>query len=70
MRGVFGNWAWVANGILFALKHAGLAWVLPGIVPVSLGLAFYAGPLAVLVHWLGNDLELIPAVIQAVLGAG
>jgi membrane protease YdiL (CAAX protease family) len=75
MRGVFGDWAWVANGVLFALKHAGLAWVLLGIVPVSLGLAFYAGPLgslplAVLVHWLGNDLELIPAMIQAVLGAG
>jgi membrane protease YdiL (CAAX protease family) len=60
----------MANGVSFAFKHAGLAWVIPGILPVSLGLAFYAGPLgslplAVLVHWLGNDLELIPAVLGA-----
>jgi len=51
------------NGVLFALKHASLGWVIPD-PAVSLGLAFYAGrwdlPLAVLVHWLGNDLELIP----------
>jgi membrane protease YdiL (CAAX protease family) len=74
MCGVFGDWAWAANGVLFAFKHGGLSWVIPGILPVSLGLACYAGPLgslplAILVHWLGKDLELIPAVVKAVLGA-
>jgi len=74
MQGVFGRWAWVANGLLFTLKHAAFFWMMPGIVSVGLGLAYYVGPLgslplAIMAHWLGNDLELIPAMCKVVFGA-
>jgi membrane protease YdiL (CAAX protease family) len=73
MKGVFGRWAWVANGILFAGKHAALFWMIPTLIPVGLGLAYYFGPLgslplAILAHWIGNDLDLIPQLITAVFG--
>ena len=74
MKGVFGRWAWVANGILFAGKHAALFWMIPTLIPVGLGLAFFFGPLgslpiAILAHWVGNDLDLIPELIMAVFGS-
>jgi membrane protease YdiL (CAAX protease family) len=32
MRGVFGRWDWVANGILFGLYHLHVPWAIPGAV--------------------------------------
>lgn len=74
MKGVFGRWAWVANGFLFAGKHAALFWMIPTLIPVGLGLAFFFDPLgslplAILAHWIGNDLDLLPEMIMAVFGS-
>jgi membrane protease YdiL (CAAX protease family) len=46
MRGVFGKWDWVANGLLFTLKHVYQRWLFPGILVGGLAFAFAAGPLA------------------------
>ena len=43
MRGVFGSWDWVANGILFTLKHVYQRWLFPGILVGGLGFAFTFG---------------------------
>lgn len=40
MRGVFGRWDWVANGVLFGLYHLHQPWGLPGNVLSGLLLAF------------------------------
>lgn len=58
MRGVFGKYDFIANGIGFTLKHAYFYWRFPMILPCSfafpvvykvLGL-----PMAMLLHWLTN----------------
>lgn len=49
MRCVFGKWDWVANGVLFTLKHMYQRWLYPGILVGGLGFAFAAGPLGSLV---------------------
>ena len=59
MRGVFGKWDWVANGMGFALKHLYFWWRVPMLVPAGLGFAFIFGPLgslplSILSHWIGN----------------
>jgi len=74
MRGVFGKWTWVANGILFALKHAYKIWLLPSFWTAGL-LAFIFGPLgslplALFWHWVANDLLVIIATIPVVFGGG
>ena len=46
MRGAFGRWEWVANGVLFTLKHVYQRWLFPGILVGGLSFAFAAGPLA------------------------
>lgn len=61
MRGVFGRWSWVANGVLFGLKHAYVWWRLPYLVPVGVAIAYIFGPvgslpLSILFHWLGNTI--------------
>lgn len=61
MVGVFGRWAWVANGILFGLKHAYVWWRLPYLVPVGVAIAYIFGPLgslplSIFFHWLGNTI--------------
>jgi membrane protease YdiL (CAAX protease family) len=73
MRGVFGRWDWVANGVLFTLKHAYQRWLYPGILVGGLSFAFAAGPLgslplAMLFHWIGNYLIQMVFLLQAVLG--
>ena len=40
MKGVFGRWDWVANGVLFGLYHLHQPWGLPGNIPSGLLLAF------------------------------
>ena len=74
MKGVFGKWAWVANGIGFTLKHAYYYWRLPYLWPGGLGLAFIFGPMgslpmAILIHWVTNgEPFMLVLAIQAVLG--
>jgi membrane protease YdiL (CAAX protease family) len=75
MRGVFGKWDWVANGVLFTLKHVYQRWLFPGILVGGLGFAFAFGPLgslplAMLFHWVGNFLFQIVFLIMAALGLG
>jgi membrane protease YdiL (CAAX protease family) len=40
MKGVFGRWDWVANGVLFGLYHLHQPWGLPGNILSGLLLAF------------------------------
>jgi membrane protease YdiL (CAAX protease family) len=73
MRGVFGRWDWIANGVLFTLKHVYQRWLYPGILVGSLCFAFAAGPLgslplAMVYHWVGNYLFQIVMLIGAVMG--
>jgi membrane protease YdiL (CAAX protease family) len=76
MRGVFGRWDWVANGILFALKHVYFWWRLHFIWPGGLAFAFIFGPmgslpLSILAHWIGNQEPFILiGILSAVLGGG
>jgi len=75
MRGVFGKWDWVANGVLFTLKHVYQRWLYPGILVGGLGFAFVAGPLgslplAMIFHWVGNFLFNLIFLIMAALGLG
>ena len=75
MHAVFGKWDWVANGLLFTLKHIYQRWLFPGIVAGGLAFAFAAGPLgslplAMLYHWIGNFLFIMIFLIMAALGVG
>jgi membrane protease YdiL (CAAX protease family) len=75
MRGVFGRWDWVANGVLFTLKHVYQRWLYPGILVGGLCFAFAAGPLgslplAMVYHWVGNFLFQMVFLIQAAMGIG
>ena len=75
MRGVFGRWDWVANGVLFTLKHIYQRWLYFGILPGALTMAFLAGPigsvyLSMIFHWLGNNLMALIALTPVVFGGG
>ena len=75
MRGAFGKWDWVANGVLFTLKHIYQRWLYPGILIGGLSFAFAAGPLgslplAMVYHWVGNFLFQMVFLIMAALGVG
>lgn len=75
MRGVFGRWNWVANGVLFTLKHAYQRWMFPGILVGGLSFAFAAGPLgslplAMVYHWIGNFLFQMIFLFQSAIGTG
>ena len=75
MHGVFGKWDWVANGILFTLKHVYQRWLYPGILIGGLSFAFAFGPLgslplAMLFHWVGNFLFQMVFLVMAALGLG
>lgn len=75
MQGVFGKWDWVANGILFTLKHVYQRWLYPGILVGGLSFAFAFGPLgslplAMLFHWVGNFLFQTVFLVMALLGLG
>jgi membrane protease YdiL (CAAX protease family) len=75
MRGVFGRWDWVANGVLFTLKHVYQRWLYPGVLVGGLSFAFAAGPLgslplAMVFHWIGNFLFQMIFLIQAAMGIG
>jgi membrane protease YdiL (CAAX protease family) len=73
MRGVFGRWDWVANGVLFTLKHVYQRWLYPGVLVGGLAFAFAAGPLgslplAMALHWIGNFLLSTLALVAAAFG--
>lgn len=73
MQGVFGRWDWVANGILFTLKHVYQRWLYPGVLVGGLFFSFAAGPmgslpLAMLFHWIGNFLLPVILLALAVFG--
>lgn len=73
MRGVFGRWDWIANGVLFTLKHIYQRWLYPGILAGGLAFAFVAGPLrslplAMIFHWVGNFLLNIIFLLMAAMG--
>ena len=75
MRGAFGKWDWIVNGVLFTLKHVYQRWLYPGILVGGLAFAFAAGPLgslplAMIYHWTGNFLLNLVFMILAVLGIG
>ena len=73
MRAVFGRWDWVANGVLFTLKHVYQRWLYPAILVSGLGFAFTFGPLgslplAMIFHWFGNFLIAMVFLVMAALG--
>jgi membrane protease YdiL (CAAX protease family) len=73
MRGTFGRWDWVANGLLFTLKHVYQRWLYPGILVGGLAFAFAAGPLAslplaMIFHWVGNFLFQVVFLVMAAFG--
>jgi membrane protease YdiL (CAAX protease family) len=75
MRAVFGSWDWVANGVLFTLKHIYQRWLYFGILPGALAMAFLGGPigsvyLSIIAHWLGNNLMGLIASLPVFLGGG
>jgi membrane protease YdiL (CAAX protease family) len=74
MRGVFGRWDWVANGVGFALKHLYQRWLYPGLLIPGLAMAFLFGPLgslplAMIFHWIGNFLFITIMLIMTAFGA-
>jgi len=75
MRGVIDKWDWVANGVLFTLKHVYQRWLYPGLLVGGLGFAFAAGPLgslplAMVYHWAGNFLFNLVFLVLAAFGVG
>jgi membrane protease YdiL (CAAX protease family) len=75
MHGVFGRWDWVANGVLFTLKHVYQRWLYPGILVGGLFFAFAAGPmgslpLAMAYHWIANFFLPLIMLVLAVFGIG
>ncbi len=73
MRGVFGRFDWVANGLLFTLKHVYQRWLYPEILAGALAFAFAAGPMgslpvAMVYHWVGNFLIQMVFIVKAAAG--
>ena len=72
LGGLFGKYAWLAGGILFALKHVYVWWRVLEVVPLGIAGAFLFGPMgclpfAMLAHFLGNYGLTWPLVLKAVL---
>ena len=75
MRAVFGRWDWVANGVLFALKHVYQRWYYIGILGGSLAFAFIGGPIgsvyfAMVAHWLANNVMFLIVLAPTIFGGG
>ena len=75
MRDVFGRWDWVANGVLFALKHFYQRWIYISLLPGGLALAFVGGPigsvyLSMVGHWVANYLLFFIMSIPVIFGGG
>ena len=75
MQGVFGKWTWLANGILFELKHVYQRWTWGSGIFGSLAFALLGGPVgsvyfSMLLHWSGSWLLGLIAGIPLVFGGG
>ncbi len=75
MHGILGRWDWVANAVLFALKHVYQRWLYPTTLVAGLFFAFAFGPmgslpLAMALHWFGNFFLSLIMLLLAVLGIG
>lgn len=73
MRRVFGKADWIANGLLFTLRHVYQRWLYAGIAVPGLSFAFMAGPadnlpLATIAHYLGDFLMPAGLLTKAVIG--
>jgi membrane protease YdiL (CAAX protease family) len=74
MRGVFGRFDWVANGVLFATYHLHMPWVIPSVLLDAFWLAwpsrrFRSAWFGIAVHSLQSVVILV-AVLLLVLGTG
>jgi membrane protease YdiL (CAAX protease family) len=72
MRGAFGRWDWVANGVLFATYHLHMPWVIPTVLLDAFALSypsrrFRSAWMGIVVHSV-QSLVVIAAVLAAVLG--
>jgi hypothetical protein len=71
MRGAFGRWDWLANGVLFAVYHLHMPWVIPTALVDAFALAypsrrFQSAWLGICVHS-AQSVVLIAAVLVVVL---
>ncbi|WP_442290899.1 CPBP family intramembrane glutamic endopeptidase [Terrabacter sp. 2RAF25] len=71
MRGVFGRWDWLANGVLFAVYHLHLPWVIPTALLDSVALAlpsrrYRSAWLGIIVHSIQSVL-IVGATLALVL---
>jgi len=72
LHGLFGRWAWLAGGLVFALKHVYVWWRVQEVLPLAIAGAFLfepigSLPLAMLAHFLGNYGLTWPLVVKLVL---
>jgi membrane protease YdiL (CAAX protease family) len=72
MRGAFGRWDWVANGVLFAAYHLHVPWVIPSALMGIFSLSypsrrFRSAWMGIVVHST-QSLVAIAVVLAAVLG--
>lgn len=72
MRGVFGRGDWLANGVLFALYHVHVPWVMPTALLDALALAypsrrFRSVWMGIIIHS-AQSVFIVLAVLVAVLG--
>ena len=72
MRGAFGRWDWVANGMLFATYHLHMPWVIPATLLDTFALAypsrrFQSAWMGIVVHS-AQSVVVIVVVLAAVLG--
>jgi len=72
LHGLFGQWAWLVGGLVFALKHIYVWWRIQEVLPLAIAGAFLFGPagslpMAMLAHFLGNFGLTWPMVIRLVL---
>lgn len=65
MRGVFGRWDWLANGVLFGLYHVHKFWVIPLILLTSLPFSWAARRYRTI--WFAICLHAIEGIITLLL---
>lgn len=74
MKGVFGRWDWVANGVAFGLYHLHQPWGLPGSILHGLLLAFtgkrYRSNWFPIILHSGQSVYFIVLILGLVLGLG
>jgi membrane protease YdiL (CAAX protease family) len=71
MQGVFGRWDWVANGVLFAVYHLHMPWVIPSALVDIFALSypsrrFRSAWMGIIVHS-AQSVVIVGVVLAAVL---